>query len=1011
MGTIDELIAALQALKLKQDHVDKLWAADVRTIVDGIFAAMDMGGSSDIDITTEQIEGGTRVIITDAEGTVHSFDVKDGDDAYEVYKSTVPSGQTPMSNADWLASLKGSDGQNGAPGHNPCLGRFSNASALSGLTAQAGDYAYVDDSTTTPGTTTTYVYHYVDSTNGWDSGTEIEVNDATFTTSQSVSGTAIKDLDGNNDTTAQGVLSAEESVNIAYSSKTKEKTKNLTAANADETHRLWLKSDNTFAAGDTDTDACIYRLAADVFVRIKANSSKNATVAFLAEDFSVVSGATASYAEGVTAGSSAISGRTSITAGNEILFHVSEDCKLYIYGYNSNSVNYFPQIADVITVVDTENKLVCKSFDFSEIGIVEGVSELTTADAFLTKGVWLNNSSVFRNGDTNHDAYLFRVSHGLVLRVKGSSTMTSQIAFINNTNPEDYDEAIYANDTTYKYLIRNGDSVEYQINEDCVLYVYGFSDATRDAFPNAIELVSPVPTFDFTIEDSDGNIVLGIKDGRIQTTGDTSHAGISMLNIPIESGYFFGSLSNAKDTHFSHKRSKKMIYTGRATHLADINSAISTVYEYDENGQLLQSSSLQTLYTLHSNCSFVKLDVKVSVNIDSICIGFVGATEQPKEIANIAFENNYDSFAISISQSESTSLRLMLPSTYTQCGQKVPLVIYISGDGGFEDWNTAMGNPDDLNDLVYLKNEGFAVAQVYPWGSFYATKYSGVGITSAFPLPICVRCYAKAIEYLTTRYNIDVENMFVIAKSGGGKMVAYFALTNNFPFKFKHIINMSPTLSLEYWGTSGAAYNGWRNMVLDEYQITDGVPQGFRDNASFFITYNSAEDKTVNTTVKQFILNNFWAWANFNPTFMGVVATKQQQVDALFANVNYYRLPDNFDEPTGGIYSHTDWVRIGNGTPIHFLHATDDTSCPYQASEEMSLQLQNGGQESKIIKLTGNHGAYDEYNTKTVTPTYSDTAVSVPYGWRYLAWLIKTRYFHETPTVEEFGDDLVETVS
>ena len=187
MGTIDELIAALQALKLKQDHVDKLWAADVRTIVDGIFAAMDMGGS-DIDITTEQIEGGTRVTITDADGTQHSFDVKDGDNAYEVYKSTVPSGVTPMSKADWLASLKGADGAPGNNGHNPCLGRFTTLPTLSPnpfSEARAGDYLYYDTTDSQTSDPVTYIYHF-DGTN-WDAqGTVVDVSNLTFGSGEEV---------------------------------------------------------------------------------------------------------------------------------------------------------------------------------------------------------------------------------------------------------------------------------------------------------------------------------------------------------------------------------------------------------------------------------------------------------------------------------------------------------------------------------------------------------------------------------------------------------------------------------------------------------------------------------------------------------------------------------------------------------------------------------------------------------------------------------------------------------
>ena len=42
----------------------------------------------------------------------------DGKSAYEIYVSTVPEGETPMTEAEWLESLKGADGTNGIDGVN-----------------------------------------------------------------------------------------------------------------------------------------------------------------------------------------------------------------------------------------------------------------------------------------------------------------------------------------------------------------------------------------------------------------------------------------------------------------------------------------------------------------------------------------------------------------------------------------------------------------------------------------------------------------------------------------------------------------------------------------------------------------------------------------------------------------------------------------------------------------------------------------------------------------------------
>lgn len=86
----------------------------------------------------------------------------------------------------------GSDGQDGAPGHNPCLGRFTAVPSTFAETPRAGDYYYVDtvDSSTNPPTVTeTKIYKY-DGTQ-WDAGAVVDVNNLTFNSGESITGTSI----------------------------------------------------------------------------------------------------------------------------------------------------------------------------------------------------------------------------------------------------------------------------------------------------------------------------------------------------------------------------------------------------------------------------------------------------------------------------------------------------------------------------------------------------------------------------------------------------------------------------------------------------------------------------------------------------------------------------------------------------------------------------------------------------------------------------------------------------
>lgn len=113
----------------------------------------------------------------------------------------------------------GNQGPQGVPGHNPCLGRLNVVPADFAIVfpdAIAGDYVYVDIYDSTTQTTTTTIYHYVDDTNGWDSGTVIDAEHPTLASGQAVTSVHIKNLNGVDDPDVQGVLSAEAGKELNY---------------------------------------------------------------------------------------------------------------------------------------------------------------------------------------------------------------------------------------------------------------------------------------------------------------------------------------------------------------------------------------------------------------------------------------------------------------------------------------------------------------------------------------------------------------------------------------------------------------------------------------------------------------------------------------------------------------------------------------------------------------------------------------------------------------------------
>jgi len=83
---------------------------------------------------------------------------------------------------------KGAAGQNGAPGHNPCLGRYDTLPAVADLPEipRVGDYLYVDDKTDPTNVVTTLYKYDATSQTGFDQGTLISVDDAIFNSGEYV---------------------------------------------------------------------------------------------------------------------------------------------------------------------------------------------------------------------------------------------------------------------------------------------------------------------------------------------------------------------------------------------------------------------------------------------------------------------------------------------------------------------------------------------------------------------------------------------------------------------------------------------------------------------------------------------------------------------------------------------------------------------------------------------------------------------------------------------------------
>lgn len=272
--TIEE---RLSELKQKRDHVgDPFGAADVHTIVDGILYAMSHGGEVSVAVTPIAGGGGYKITVTTADGTQEAT-VKDGGDAYEVYKSTVPEGQTPMNKTEWLASLKGDAAVNPFKGYYP-------SGVSKPATGAVGDYLYASPSDPESSATATMWYYDNTQTPPW-TDTEIDVSDAVaveFGSGQSVPATKIMDENGEEVTGNVGVLSAEAGLQIGV------KLRGVTASEVKVTQQPVTGS---YIKG---TDGTIKSESNTAYIEVAIGNNKN--VRFLGAWY------TASYAGGYAFG-------------------------------------------------------------------------------------------------------------------------------------------------------------------------------------------------------------------------------------------------------------------------------------------------------------------------------------------------------------------------------------------------------------------------------------------------------------------------------------------------------------------------------------------------------------------------------------------------------------------------------------------------------------------------------------------------------------------------------------
>lgn len=514
---------------------------------------------------------------------------------------------------------------------------------------------------------------------------------------------------------------------------------------------------------------------------------------------------------------------------------------------------------------------------------------------------------------------------------------------------------------------------------------------------------------------------------------------VKMERGGLKSSGATGAMDYTIASYNGYVRSSMLIRINDATKVTGKTLTGFTVHEYKVvNNAIVYNKVSNEGDTFHADTRYIKIVKQTSDAIDEAVILFDGDVE---EVCNVQIEKGTsggrllsEMLVFGIDENICTTARLVLPSGYTIGGKKVPLIIWCGCDGSYVNyrtpsasWDFTIDNVDGMGKFVttylqYLVAQGFAVLNVYPWGSYNFTNWNQCGYSGAVPVPVTLRAYDKAVEYVTTRFNISDTNIFQLSWSGSGKLSAYWAIHKP-AFNLRHIYAFAPVVDGGVWlmcerlgGNEGfrAATNSEMHFDGTTEQInryltggnsmTEAQALEFKKlNADKFAKFSSIQwQNLVGCYMKDGVLHNHdindkvedsLNWGKTWRTFTGY-------------DSNGGSIPHSFTNWDGlrqqGIYNRHNLAITGDGAPITIIGAEDDGACPYLAMEQFIIQLQNGGAEAKIINLPNEDEAHGGIGTghnngegHRAAAYYNQIVSGIGYGWWYAVQDIKARYLKE----------------
>lgn len=301
---------------------------------------------------------------------------------------------------------------------------------------------------------------------------------------------------------------------------------------------------------------------------------------------------------------------------------------------------------------------------------------------------------------------------------------------------------------------------------------------------------------------------------------------------------------------------------------------------------------------------------------------------------------------------------IKLPPNYSIDGVAVPIVIFLHGSSGVNEFFSKQVGSEESHVSEFLCNNGYAVASCSGVTDKYcmATNddtYKGEG----FAAPSYLLAIQHLIKYIALNYNVNTNKIYVLAKSAGGFTANL--ISQQVPFNVRAVGMFSPALSpMVSLSNHARNHPGAASMEAEQigvdYQFTKGQ---FNDN-----------DENA-------VLNNIAKWRTID-SFFGSTDFTNEEVEAVITTVytnSSLTIPSNVVD----MATKKQMVKI----PTRLWISKYDTNVVYSNSE---LYSQMAGKYNDLFTLTSidDVNNLDHHNicTKVVdgfsTPSYT-TSIGV----------------------------------